>query len=94
MIANQTVPVAQEFDKAGDLLVQIVKKAKAGENVGQIAQEELPQLVSVLAGVGDFGTEAKDRQVVCETLGRKFGTLVDAFLPAPAAPAAPTTPAA
>lgn len=56
-IETKTINYAKETDDVFVLFLNIVKKAKAGEPVAQVASEELQDLFTAVSGIGDAPSE-------------------------------------
>lgn len=87
-IQKKEVEYAKETDDALVLAIAIVKDAKAGKPIGEIASGNLQKLIDAFAGGDQIPVEAAQaRKVVLQTVGFRTGELADAFLPQSAEPA-------
>ena len=81
MIQTKTVEYAKEVDDVAVLLVNIVRQARAGKGVSEIASGAVTDLVNALAGIDQLDDEAEtNRKVVLQTIGYRSGELADAIL--------------
>lgn len=80
-VQKREVEFSKETDDCFLLLINVVKAAKAGKSVTDIAASELQDFVNAVAGAQDILAEAAFRKVLLQTVGYRAGELADAFLP-------------
>ncbi len=83
MIKEKTVKFAQEVDDVMVLLVEAIKVGKSGASVTNLMDE----FVKAVSGIDQVDDEYEaNRLAVMQTVGMRFGDVVDAFLPAQVKP--------
>lgn len=80
-LAVKQIEIAKEMDDALALLEGVIKDAKAGKPVAEIATGNLQAFVEAIAGVDQIPAEASEsRRAFLQTLGYRIGSIADAFL--------------
>lgn len=80
-VTAKQVNVCSEVDALLGLVVSAVAEMKAGKKAMQIGTDLMPQFVSALEGLGDIGTEVKDRADLERTVALKLCDMVDVLAP-------------
>lgn len=75
MIQERSEKYSKEIDDVMLLVVNIIKKAKAGVAVGEIIGGEVQDLMNAIAGADQLGAEFKDMDVALRTILARVGEL-------------------
>ncbi len=80
-IQKKEVEYAKEIDDVLALVVELVKDIKAKKSAGELAAENLENLIQAVAGAEQIPAEAKaSLSVTLQTAGSRVGELVAALV--------------
>lgn len=86
MIQKREVEYTKEIDDVFVLVIELLKDIKAKKGAGELAAENLNNLINAMGGMDGISEEITHRLQAMQTIGFRSGELIDAIIGQPATP--------